>query len=156
MRTALPNARVLIHQPHGGAQGQSVDMEIQVKETVDIRELMVDILVVHRPDRERIVADIDRDYIVRGQAAVDYGLIDEIVTAREVDADRPARPEHRPRTRPNRLTRPAAPRHRRSRSDWTRFPHASTAIGGIAQEHRGASASGDVGWVHAAPSVRVR
>ena len=45
MRTALPNARVLLHQPHGGMQGQSVDMEIQVRETVEMRERMVDILV---------------------------------------------------------------------------------------------------------------
>jgi ATP-dependent Clp protease protease subunit len=83
LRTALPNARVLIHQPHGGAQGQSVDLEIQVRETVEMRERMVDILATATGQpRERIVADIDRDYIVRGQAAVDYGLVDEIVTTR--------------------------------------------------------------------------
>ena len=52
MRTALPNARVLLHQPHGGMQGQSVDMEIQVRETVEMRERMVDILVArHRSAR---------------------------------------------------------------------------------------------------------
>jgi ATP-dependent Clp protease protease subunit len=83
LRTALPNARVLIHQPHGGAQGQSVDLEIQVRETVEMRERMVDILAeATKQPRERIIADIDRDYIVRGQAAVDYGLVDEIVTER--------------------------------------------------------------------------
>ena len=50
MRTTLPNARVLIHQPHGGAQGQSTDIELQVREMVELRERMVDVLVPgHRP-----------------------------------------------------------------------------------------------------------
>jgi len=85
MRSALPNARVLIHQPHGGAQGQSVDLEIQVRETIEMRERMVDILATATGQtRERIITDIDRDYIVRGQAAVDYGLVDEIVAARQL------------------------------------------------------------------------
>ena len=87
MRAALPNARVLIHQPHGGAQGQSVDMEIQVKEAVAMRELMVDLLASSTGQaRERIVADIDRDYIVRGQAAIDYGLIDHVIDQRQLHA----------------------------------------------------------------------
>ena len=84
-RTALPNARVLIHQPHGGAQGQSVDLEIQVRETVEMRERMVTILAeATGQTRERIIADIDRDHILRGEAAVQYGLVDEIVTRREI------------------------------------------------------------------------
>src|ERR687897_1704872 len=59
-RSALPNARVLIHQPHGGAQGQSIDMELAVKEMVQMRGRMVDILVTatHQP-RAKILADID-------------------------------------------------------------------------------------------------
>ena len=85
MRAALPNARVLIHQPHGGAQGQSADLEIQVRETIEMRERMVDILVTATgQERERIVTDIDRDYIVRGEDAVAYGLVDEIISARRV------------------------------------------------------------------------
>ena len=85
MRSALPNARVLIHQPHGGAQGQSVDLEIQVRETIEMRERMVDILATATGQtRERIITDIDRDYIVRGQDAVDYGLVDEIISARQL------------------------------------------------------------------------
>jgi len=85
MRTALPNARVLIHQPHGGAQGQSVDLEIQVRETIEMRERMVDILTeTTGQPRERIVADIDRDYIVRGEDAVAYGLVDEVITQRRL------------------------------------------------------------------------
>jgi ATP-dependent Clp protease protease subunit len=83
MRTALPNARVLLHQPHGGAQGQSTDMEIQVREMVEMRERIVDILVeATGQPRERIVADMDRDFILRGEAALAYGVVDEIVTSR--------------------------------------------------------------------------
>ncbi len=82
-RFALPNARVLIHQPHGGAQGQSTDMELAVAEMVEMRRRMVDILVgATGQPRERITNDIDRDYIVRGQQALDYGLIDEIIEHR--------------------------------------------------------------------------
>jgi ATP-dependent Clp protease protease subunit len=85
LRTALPNARVLIHQPHGGAQGQSVDLEIQVRETIEMRDRMVDILATSTgQSHDRITADIDRDYILRGQAAVDYGLVDEIISARQL------------------------------------------------------------------------
>lgn len=80
-RSALPNARVLIHQPHGGAQGQSTDLEIQVAEVVEMRRRMVDVLVeATGQGRERIIADIDRDYILRGEAAMAYGLIDEVIT----------------------------------------------------------------------------
>jgi ATP-dependent Clp protease protease subunit len=84
MRYTLPNSRILIHQPHGGAQGQSTDIEIQAREIVDMRERMVDILVrATGQTRERIVTDIDRDHILRGQAAVDYGLVDEVIEMRD-------------------------------------------------------------------------
>jgi ATP-dependent Clp protease protease subunit len=84
-RYALPNARVLIHQPHGGAQGQSTDMELAVKEMVEMRTRMVDILVTATGQTvERITADIDRDYTVRGAAAVAYGLVDEIIEHRQL------------------------------------------------------------------------
>ena len=82
-RFALPNARVLIHQPHGGAQGQSSDMELAVAEMVEMRRRMVAILVeATNQTAERIYADIDRDYIVRGEQAVAYGLVDEIIERR--------------------------------------------------------------------------
>ncbi len=84
-RLALPNARVLIHQPHGGAQGQSTDMELAVAEMVEMRRRMVDILVTATGQaRERITTDIDRDYIVRGEQAVAYGLVDRIIERREL------------------------------------------------------------------------
>jgi len=80
-RYLLPNARVLLHQPHGGAQGQSVDIEIQVREMVEMRERMVDILVTATgKSKERLIADLDRDYILRGADAVDYGVVDNILT----------------------------------------------------------------------------
>ena len=84
-RYALPNARILIHQPHGGAQGQSADIEIQVREMVELRNRMVDVLAgATGQPRERIIADIDRDYIVRGEAAVEYGLVDHIIEKRHL------------------------------------------------------------------------
>jgi ATP-dependent Clp protease protease subunit len=83
MRHTLPNARVLIHQPHGGAQGQSTDIEIQVREMVEMRERMIDVLVkATGQDRDRIVADIDRDHILRGADAVAYGLVDAVIEER--------------------------------------------------------------------------
>src|ERR1700712_4885121 len=79
-RYALPNARVLIHQPHGGAQGQSSDLELAVAEMVEMRRRMVDILVeATGQPRERITTDIDRDYILRGDDVVAYGLADEVI-----------------------------------------------------------------------------
>jgi ATP-dependent Clp protease protease subunit len=84
-RYTLPNARVLIHQPHGGAQGQSTDLELQIAEVVEMRRRMVDILVhATKQPVERITADIDRDYIVRGEAAVRYGLVDQVIDRREL------------------------------------------------------------------------
>ena len=84
-RYALPNARVLIHQPHGGAQGQSTDMELAVKEMVEMRTRMVDILVrATGQTTERIIADIDRDYTVRGADAVAYGLVDDVIERRQL------------------------------------------------------------------------
>ena len=84
-RYALPNARVLIHQPHGGMQGQSSDMERAVTEIVEMRRRMVDILVgaTGQPS-ERITNDIDRDYILRGQDAVAYGLVDHVIEQRQL------------------------------------------------------------------------
>jgi ATP-dependent Clp protease protease subunit len=84
-RYALPNSRVLIHQPHGGAQGQSTDLELQIAEVVELRRRMVQILVEGTGQTtERITADIDRDYIVRGEQAVAYGLVDHVIYRREI------------------------------------------------------------------------
>lgn len=80
-RFALPNSRVLIHQPHGGAQGQSRDLELAVKEMVLLRERMTLALAEDTGQSpERIAADIDRDFILRGDDAIAYGLVDHILT----------------------------------------------------------------------------
>jgi ATP-dependent Clp protease protease subunit len=84
-RYALPNARVLVHQPHGGAQGQSVDMEIAVAEMVEMRRRMVEILTAATGQTaERISTDMDRDFILRGERAVEYGLVDSIIDRRQL------------------------------------------------------------------------
>ncbi len=86
-RLTLPNARVLIHQPHGGAQGQATDMEIQLEE-MRLSRLRIEQLLSNHTGQpiERVSADIERDFIVRGQDAVDYGLVDEVITYRETAA----------------------------------------------------------------------
>ncbi len=84
-RYALPNARILIHQPHGGAQGQSVDIEIQAREMAFLRRRMHEILAHHTGQSvERIEKDTDRDYILGGDDAVAYGLIDHVLTSRKL------------------------------------------------------------------------
>jgi ATP-dependent Clp protease protease subunit len=83
-RFALPNSRVLIHQPHGGAQGQTKDMELAVKEMVLMRERMTLALAEDTGQPiEQIAIDIDRDFILRGEDAVAYGLVDEILTKQD-------------------------------------------------------------------------
>lgn len=86
-RSTLPNARIMIHQPHGGAQGQSVDMELAVREMVEMRTRMVEILAKSTgQDIAKIAADTDRDYTVRGSDAVAYGLVDEVIERRQLAA----------------------------------------------------------------------
>lgn len=80
-RYALPYARIMIHQPLGGAQGQSTDIQIQAKEILRIREIGNDILAKHTGQApERIQIDTERDYFMTSQQAKEYGLIDEVVT----------------------------------------------------------------------------
>jgi ATP-dependent Clp protease protease subunit len=82
-RSILPNARVIIHQPHGGAQGQTADIEIQAKEMVFIRRRMEEILAFHSGQSfERVHVDTDRDYILGAEDAMTYGLVDHILTKR--------------------------------------------------------------------------
>ncbi len=79
-RLTLPNARVLIHQPHGGAQGQATDLKIQVDEMQLARQRIEELLAHHTGQPpSRIAEDIERDYIVRGDDAVAYGLVDSVV-----------------------------------------------------------------------------
>jgi len=79
-RYALPNARLMIHQPLGGAQGQATDIEIAAKEIGRYRELIEDILVKHTgQSRERIHRDADRDFYMSAAEARGYGLVDEVL-----------------------------------------------------------------------------
>jgi ATP-dependent Clp protease, protease subunit len=79
-RYVLPNARVLIHQPHGGAQGQQIDIEIQAREIAYLRRRMEEVLAEHTGQPiERISKDCDRDFIMGADAAVEYGMVDEVL-----------------------------------------------------------------------------
>lgn len=80
-RYALPNARIMIHQPLGGAQGQSTDIQIQAREIQRIREVINDILVESTgKDRETVVQDTERDNFMTAEEAKVYGLVDEVIT----------------------------------------------------------------------------
>ena len=84
-RYALPHSTVLLHQPHGGAQGQSADIEIQAREILRLRTLCNQILARHTGQPvERIARDTDRDFILDARQALEYGLVDEILAARHV------------------------------------------------------------------------
>jgi ATP-dependent Clp protease, protease subunit len=84
-RYALPHSRVLLHQPHGGAQGQAVDIEIQAREIVRLRKLLDSIIATHtRQTLEKVEKDTDRDFILTADEAKEYGVIDEIITGRGI------------------------------------------------------------------------
>ena len=80
-RLALPNARIMIHQPLGGAQGQAVDIEIQAKEILYLKDTLNGLMAEHTGQPlEKIAEDTDRDYFLSPAEAVQYGLIDRVVT----------------------------------------------------------------------------
>jgi ATP-dependent Clp protease protease subunit len=86
-RYALPHARVLIHQPHGGASGQAVDIEIQAKEIARMRQTLDELLAHHTGQEvDRVRHDTDRDFIMSALEAKDYGMIDEVISNRELAA----------------------------------------------------------------------
>jgi len=82
-RIALPNSRVMIHQPLGGAQGQASDIEIQAKEIIKTKALINGILAKHtKQPLARIEADTDRDFFMSAQEAINYGLVDKVIEHR--------------------------------------------------------------------------
>ena len=86
-RFALPHSRILIHQPHGGAEGQSTDIEIQAREIQRIRELLDRILADKTGQSiEKVNTDTDRDFIMTAEDARTYGLIDEVIASRKAQA----------------------------------------------------------------------
>ena len=87
-RYTLPHARILLHQPYGGAEGQAVDIEIQAKEITRYRRLMEGLIAFHTGQPlERVSKDTDRDYILTADEAKDYGVIDEIITSRGISVE---------------------------------------------------------------------
>ena len=86
-RFALPHARIVIHQPGGGAAGQAVDVELQAKELLRMRNLLEEILAHHTGQSiERVRKDSDRDFIMSADDAREYGLVDEVLSSRELAA----------------------------------------------------------------------
>jgi len=92
-RRALPNARVMIHQPLGGAQGQAADIEIQAKEILFIREVLNTYIAEYTDQpKDKIEEDCDRDFFMTAEEALDYGIIDEVVTTKTSHITKPPMP----------------------------------------------------------------
>jgi ATP-dependent Clp protease protease subunit len=84
-RFSLPHSRILLHQPYGGAGGQASDIEIQAKEILRMRELLNEMLAYDTGQTvEKIAKDTDRDFILSAAEARDYGIVDEVITVREL------------------------------------------------------------------------
>jgi ATP-dependent Clp protease protease subunit len=82
-RVALPSARIMLHQPLGGTQGQATDIQIHAKEIMRMKERLHDILTHHTgQSRERIEKDTDRDYFMSAEEAVEYGIVDKVIEKR--------------------------------------------------------------------------
>ena len=84
-RFALPHARILLHQPYGGGGGQASDIELQAKEILRMRDLSTRCSPATRVSRAgKVRSDTDRDFIMDAEEAKEYGIIDEVITTREV------------------------------------------------------------------------
>jgi ATP-dependent Clp protease protease subunit len=84
-RFALPNARIMIHQPSGGAQGAASDIEITFKEIQRLKDMLHEILAKHTEQPlKKLIKDMDRDYFMSPQEAMEYGLVDKVLTERPV------------------------------------------------------------------------
>ena len=87
-RYALPHSRVLIHQPHGQAGGQAVDIEIQAKEILRYRALVDEVLAQHTGQAlDKVKRDTDRDFIMTAEQAKEYGVIDEVISSRKAQTE---------------------------------------------------------------------
>ncbi len=87
-RFALPHSRILLHQPHGGAEGQAIDIEIQAREITRNRELLDRLISQHTGQPlERVTKDTDRDFILTAEEAKEYGAIDDIITNRGITVE---------------------------------------------------------------------
>ena len=93
-RRSLPNARIMIHQPLGGAQGQAADIEIQAKEILFIRAMLNSYMADYTGQpADKIEEDCDRDFFMTAEEALEYGLIDEVITTKTSDIPKPAMPD---------------------------------------------------------------
>ncbi len=87
-RLALPRARIIIHQPYGQAMGQAADIELAAREILRMRQLLEQMLGEHTGQTvEKISRDTDRDYVMSAQEAKEYGIIDEVISVRELAPD---------------------------------------------------------------------
>jgi ATP-dependent Clp protease, protease subunit len=92
-RLALPNARIMIHQPWGGVQGQASDISIQAKEILRMRDRLNEILALHTGKSLEVLSkDTDRDYFMSAAEARDYGLVDDVVKSRRDGEKKPEKP----------------------------------------------------------------
>merc|ERR1712228_138061 len=92
-RKALPNARIMIHQPLGGAQGQASDIEIQAKEILFIREVLNTYIAEYCDQpKDKVEQDCDRDFFMTPEEAVDYGIIDEVIKTKTSYITKPEMP----------------------------------------------------------------
>jgi ATP-dependent Clp protease protease subunit len=93
-RYALPNARIMIHQPHGGARGQAVDIDIQAKEILRLKARLNELIVKHTGQViERVEKDTDRDYFMGATEAKAYGIIDEVFVGKKAPSPKDRDPE---------------------------------------------------------------
>ncbi len=87
-RFALPNARIMLHQPAGGFQGQAADIDIQAREILRVKDTLDQVLAGHTgQDVETIKRDTDRDFFMSGEEAKDYGIIDEVIVSKDGQED---------------------------------------------------------------------
>jgi len=93
-RRSLPNARIMIHQPLGGAQGQAADIEIQAKEILYIRACLNTFIADYTGQPvDKIEEDCDRDFFMTPEEAVDYGIIDEVIETKTSKMPKPSMPD---------------------------------------------------------------
>ncbi|HKL76236.1 MAG TPA: ATP-dependent Clp protease proteolytic subunit, partial [Halanaerobiales bacterium] len=84
-RYGLPYSRVMIHQPAGGVQGKATEAEVHIKELMRIRETLNELLSKHTgQSKEKIAADVEKDYFMTAEQAVDYGIIDEVISRNDL------------------------------------------------------------------------
>ena len=82
-RTALPNAKILIHQVSGGFQGQGTDIEIQARETINLKRSLEEIIALHANQPiDKISKDMERDYYMTAAEAEQYGIVDQVIAHR--------------------------------------------------------------------------